>query len=186
MKCSLKHIQSSSCLSFKKKKRKRAITTTTTKQPTNNNNHKFKLSWNLLYKRFNFKLSLTWIPSNESFFTHTPNAFRQKRQTFDKCKCADFEYCAITWTFWVKQMEIWWQVQGFAINIISWLTWLLQCDANNTIPTIARRHIFLYFGCIAVHIPLQIVLLLLVQYEDTGTLLLARFAFNATHDCCFV
>lgn len=54
--------------------------------------------------------------------------------------------------FWVKQMEMMMasrQVQqGFAINIISWLTWLLQCEANNMVPTIARRHIFLLLDCI--------------------------------------
>ena len=54
--------------------------------------------------------------------------------------------------FWVKQMEMMMagrQVQqGFAINIISWLTWLLQCEANNMVPTIASRHIFLFLDCI--------------------------------------
>lgn len=101
--------------------------------------------------------------------------------------CADFEYCVCedgSWwlhAFWVKQMEIWWQVQGFAINIISWLTWLLQCDASNTIPTIARRHIFLYSGCITA--AAADVAVWLIQY--TGSPFVGTYLFQC-YNCCFV
>lgn len=95
------------------------------------------MSWNLLCKRFKLKLSPTEMmnaqqtahrqrytgkknginPSTHSLasalsLTHTQDG------PFIKCKCDDdFEYCDYM-LFGLNKWEWWWQVQGFAINII--------------------------------------------------------------------
>lgn len=91
---------------------------------------------------------MAWIQSNNQY---TSLEWGLKHKTaLNKCKCVGYLNIVTTCVSGVKQMEMTRQSGTRICNLhyIFWLTWLLQCDANNIVPTIAQRHKFLFLGCI--------------------------------------